>query len=369
MKLFSVGQSKVKTWRGCQQAYHFKYVEELQRKRTKRPFAFGTIIHRMIEANAQGDDPFGVLDEINLENLQIFASEREMYGDIIEDIRIIMEDYFIFHRDGLRFIPVRDENKEMRFAEHEFAIPLEELTREPKAKGIVFKGQVDGLGKTPNDLRWLIEHKSRDKLPNHDERWRNLQSTVYARAVKRLGWLKKVDGVCWNYIYSKAPTIPKPIKDGSRLSRQAIVTLPSVLRRALEQHNLKAEDHPELVSSAEASRKEYFQRFYVPVNQTVQDIIFNGFVETAIEMREGSGTKKCKNIGRHCSWCDYEPLCRTELTGGDVDFVRQGEFQNEDPEGYRRTSRAARAGGNSKDKETSDEKTRGQRTSKLRVLR
>lgn len=368
MKTFSVGQSKVKTWRGCQQAYHFKYVEELQRKRTKRPFAFGTIIHRMIEADAQGDDPFEVLDAINLENLKIFASEREMYGDIIEDIRIIMEDYFVFHKDGLRFIPVRDETKEMRFAEHEFAVPLEELTRTPGVKGIVFKGQVDGLGKTPNDLRWLIEHKSRDKLPNHDERWRNLQSTVYSRVVKHLGWLKKVDGVCWNYIYSKAPTIPKPIKDGSRLSRQAIVTLPSVLRRALEEHQLKAEDHPELVKSAEASRKEYFQRFFVPVNASVQDAIFNGFVETAIEMREGSGTKKCKNIGRHCSWCDYEPLCRTELTGGDVDFVRQGEFQNEDPEGYRRTNRRT-AGNTEATKETSDEKAGGKGTSKLRVLR
>lgn len=348
---YSVGQSKVKQWRNCRQAYHYKYVDNLQRKRTKRPFMFGKIVHRMIEAQAQEEDPFEILATIanDTENAPIFTAEKEMYGEIITDIEIIMRDYFDYHRDGLRMLPVPDETGELRFAEHEFAIPLGELTEGlykknrniPKlVEGVVFKGQVDGLGKTPNKLRWLVEHKSFDKLPNDDERWRNVQSVVYIRAVKHLKWMKVVDGVCWNYIKSKAPSIPQLLKDGKRLSVKEIVTLPSVVRATLKVHGLRVEDHAKLMQRAENSRNDYFQRIYTPVNQTVADMIFAGFVETAIEMRDNHGRRQDKNIGRHCSWCDYEPLCRTELTGGDVDFVRDGEFTREDPEAYRRTKRS-----------------------------
>lgn len=344
---YSVGQSKVKTWRNCRRAYYHKYEEKIQPKRSKRPFTFGRIVHRMIEAKAQEDDPFEVLKSIEVENLPVFTSEKEMYGEIVADIGVIMTDYFEYHDDGLRFIPVKDENDEYRFAEHEFAIPLEELVNRRDRKrvaGIVFKGQVDGLGKTPNGLRWLIEHKTFDRLPSDDERWRNVQSVVYRRAVLHLKWLKSMDGVCWNYVMSKAPTVPQLLKDGSRLSVREIVTLPSVVRAALQAHQLDpdTEDHKKLLERAEQSRRDYFRRVYAPVNTTVADKIFEDFVETAVEMRDCHDSKMGRNVGRHCSWCDYEPLCRADLTGGDVDFVRDAEFAPEDPEGYRRTKRSAK---------------------------
>jgi len=343
---YTVGQSKVKTWRSCRRQYHYKYEEGLQRKRTKRPFVFGRIVHRMIEAGAQEEDPMKILKDIEIDNLPIFTAEKEMYGEIITDIAVIMTDYFDYWRnvrpDGLRYVPVRDETGEYRFAEHEFDVPLDALVRKKDRKavqGIVFKGQVDGLGKTPNKLRWLIEHKSFDKMPGDDERWRNLQSVVYIRAVLYLGWMKQIDGVAWNYIMSKAPTIPQLLKSGERLSIREITTLPSVVRSVLKIHGLKEKDHAKLLERAEQSRREYFQRIYSPVNQTTADNIFDGFVETAIEMRDNAGRKKDMNIGRHCGWCDYEPLCRAHITGGDVEFVREGEFVVENPEAYRRTQR------------------------------
>lgn len=340
---YGVGQSKARAWRTCRQAYHYKYEEKIQRKRTKRPFMFGKMVHRMIEAKAQEDDPFEVLDQLEIDSLPIFTAEKEMYGEIVEDIRVIMENYFDFYDDGLTLVAVADESGEMRFAEHEFAVPMEDLVvgkaERKRVAGIVFKGQVDGLGRTPNKLRWLVEHKTHDKMPSDDDRWRNVQSIVYQRAVLALGWMKSVDGTCWNYVKSAAPTVPKLLKSGTRLSVQQICTLPSVVRATLKVHNLREEDHEELMLRAEQSRRDYFHRIYTPVNQSVSDMIFSGFVDTACEMRDNAGIKKDKNIGKHCSWCDYEPLCRAEFTGGDVDFVREGEFAPEDPEGYRRTKR------------------------------
>jgi hypothetical protein len=109
---------------------------------------------------------------------------------------------------------------------------------------------------------------------------------------------------------------------------------------AIKVHKLKIADHAKLMERAEASRNNYFQRIFTPVNETIADQIFDGFVETAIEMRDNAGRKKDQNIGRHCSWCDYEPICRAQLTGGDVDYVKSIEFVKEDPEAYRSGKRS-----------------------------
>jgi hypothetical protein len=277
----------------------------------------------MIEENANGRDPFKVIDEVTLEEQAMFTAERDMYGDILEDLRTIMTDYFAYWQPrDLVFLPVDGQ-----YAEHDFEIELDD--------GILFKGQVDGLGTTPSKLKWLVENKTFDKLPSDDHRWRNLQSVVYVKAIEELGWVKKIDGVCWNYIKSHAPTIPEVVSKGTRLSKSKITTLPSVVRRVLKENNLSEADHKEQLEHAEQSRDQYFQRIFTPLNRTTVDNIFNGFVETAIEMRDNHGKKKDKNLGRGCEWCDYEPICRAELTGGDVDFVKEREFNREDPEAYR----------------------------------
>lgn len=344
---YNVGQSKVRQYRQCKRAYYLKHHEELVRKKTRRPFLFGKVAHKMIEVESQGDDPRETLTEIacDIDNAKVFKAEKEMYGDIITDIGVIMEEYFSFHKDGVRFIPVPDEQGEMSYAEHSFAIPLEELASKSwrkAAQGIVFKGQVDGLAKTPNKLSWLFETKTFDKKPSDDDRWRNLQSSVYIPAVRHLGWLKRVDGVCWNYICSKPPSIPQLLKDGSRLSVKEITTFPSVVRATLKLHGLDhaSEDAKKLLERAEQSKRDYFDRVFTPVNATVIEKIFDGFVETAVEMRDNAGKSKTQNIGKHCGWCDYEPLCRAELTGGDVEYVKSTEYSKQDPEAYRTGKRS-----------------------------
>jgi hypothetical protein len=340
-KKYSVGQSKVRTWRGCRQQYHYKYEENLVRKTTRRPFAFGRLAHSVIEYEAQEEpDPIQkTIGAISLDDQVLFTAEKEMYGEILMDVATIMDDYLDYWReagggeDALQFVGLKDETGEMRFAEHEFEMDIDDQ--------IVFKGQIDGFGRTPNKLKWLVENKTFDNLPGEDERWRNLQSVVYIKAAVELGLMKTIDGVCWNYIRSKAPTVPQVLKDGTRLSKREITTLPRVVLKALRDNKLdpKLEDHVHLMERAEQSRREYFQRIFTPISREVHDNIWSGFLDSAHEMLEYHGRRKDKNIGRHCGWCDYEPICRAELTGGDVDFVKDREYSKEDPEGYRRTKR------------------------------
>lgn len=312
-KPFKVSQSKVKTWRRCRRAYHNKYVLGLKRRRVKRPFKFGNIIHSMLEAHANGDDPFDVLNTIALEEHKLFAAEKEMYGDIIEDIGIIMRNYFDYWGEDSIYML----RKGRQCAEHEFNIEIQ--------KGLVFTGKIDAVGKTPDKLKWLIEHKSFKKLPTEETRWRNLQSAVYFRAIEILGWWDNISGVCWDYTKSKPPSKPQLLKSG-KLSEKSIDTLPAVVMSTIREHRLNPKNYKKLLTDAENNQKNYFLRIFTPLNKSVVDKVFSGFVETAKELYQDHGTKFDQNIDLHCSYCDYEPLCRAELTNSDVEFVKEREY-------------------------------------------
>lgn len=307
---FNVSNSKINTYRRCKYAYHLRYVDKLRRKVKKRPLQFGTMIHEMLEADAEGKDPFELLEEMRQKQGKLFRTMIEEYGDIVEDVRVIMTEYFEFWDEkSLRFV-----RKNGKKAEHRFRVEI--------SPGIFLVGKIDGIGQTPNKLRWLIEHKSFTQMPNEDHRWRNLQSSIYIRVNEMLGW-QPVDGTCWDYIWSKTPGKPERTSTG-KMSRRAINTLPTRVIETLEAEGEKPRNFPELIKLAEENRSSYFKRIFNPVKKRVVDALWAEMLETSLEMREN--TSRVKTIDRHCDWCDYEGLCRAELQGSDVAFIREREY-------------------------------------------
>ncbi len=320
MARIKVSQSKIKNRRHCAQAFSFKYVEYLVRNKVKRPFQFGRMVHDMLEADANGKDPFRVLKKIGLDNAKLFAAEREMYGEIVEDVCDIMVEYFKYwDSDPLKFIKRKGKS-----AEHLFEMD--------HGDQITITGRIDILARTPrNRLKWVGEHKTFKKAWNDDHRWRDIQSCIYIRVAEMLGWLT-ADGMMWDYVKSKAPTRPMILKAGT-LSTKNIDSLPSVVIKTIRKHGLRVKDYPELIDAAEANRPNYFSREYTPRNDEVIDSVFEDFLATARDIADNPKPAPVKNIGRHCDWCDFEPLCRAELTGGDVDFLKEREYhvKEDDP--------------------------------------
>ena len=310
--MFKVSQSKVKLWRRCRQAYHYRYKEGLQKRRVARPLTFGRIVHEMLESYADGGNPFDVLTAIHLENKKLFDAEREEYGDIINDIYYIMREYFT-HYSGDSLVYVRKNKKS---SEHPFEIELMD--------GILWTGKIDAIAKTPNKFRWLVEHKTFNRMMSEDDRWRNLQSVTYIRAIDMLGW-RSVDGVCWDNISSKSPGVPEILKSGA-VSQRRLASLPSRIEAWLKEQGLDPKDHNELLERAAASRGDWFVRIFTPRKKNVVDIIFEEFKGTVREMVELDGRPPQRSIENHCSWCEFEPICRAALTGGDVDFVKEREY-------------------------------------------
>lgn len=314
--MVKVSQSKIKTWRKCKQAFHYRYKENLRKRRTSRPLRFGSIAHQMLEAYANGEDPFIVLGTIQATQRKLFAAEIDEYGDIVSDIRTIMTEYFSYY-DPKDLVYIRKKGKS---AEFEFSIEI--------APSTILTGKIDGVAQTRNKLRWLTEHKTFGKsVPNEDHRWKNLQSSFYLRVLEMLGW-KDLAGTCWDYIFSKSPPKPELLKNGT-LSRRATTTLPTRVMEAIRDYKLNPKDYKDLLTAAEESRDKYFMRIFNPVKKSVVDLQFKDMLISAREIADDK-LKPVRTIEQHCEYCDYEPLCRAELTDSDVDFVKEREYYVEE---------------------------------------
>jgi hypothetical protein len=309
MEVIKVSQSRVKLRQKCRQAHYYKYNEKLERKIKSRPLQFGSIMHEMLETQANKENPFEALEKIEAEQGQLFREQREELGDILDTAQIIFEAYQEHYKDD----PIKYLKLNGQFSEHELEVEI--------ADGIVLVMKLDGIIKTPNKLRWLLEHKTFKSLPGDDDRWRNIQVAVYFKGCDLLG-MRPFDGVCWNYVRSKEPTRPAINQDGS-MSRRKIDTLPAVVRQVAEDNEIKP--NKILLAHSESRIDTWFQRIYTPVSPQVIDLIFDDFLRTSFDIAEFPNRKE-RNIDKHCGWCDFEAICRAELTGGDPDFVKEREY-------------------------------------------
>lgn len=314
----NISQSKVKVWRQCHRQYYWKFVLMIQKKLRKRPFMFGGIAHEICEADFEGKDWNGVLDTIELDNKKLFKREIEMYGNIVEDMRDIMTDYFAYWEGtDSEVTPIKHNG---RRSEHEFRIELDDA--------LWFTGKIDAVVKAKK-MRWVMEHKTFSRMPGEDERWKSVQGSVYFRALEEMGF-PPIDGVLWDYISSKAPSVPGQLTSTGRISQARIDSVPSRLRRWIKENGFKRSDYAKLLESTRAGLSTRYIRLFSPVKRPVVDMIWNDFVDTAREIRDNHGTKQDMNVGKHCSWCDYQPLCKALLTGADVDWILKRDYQQED---------------------------------------
>jgi hypothetical protein len=264
----------------------------------------------MLETFANGGDPFETLDEINMDNRKLFKIEADELGNIVDDIRCIMTEYFIkWPENSLTYV-----RKNRKAAEHTFEIELFD--------GVKWRGILDSVAKSPNKLRWLVERKTFNRMPSEDHRWRNIQSATYFRANDIMGWAP-LDGACWDYIWSKPPDVPQILKSGA-ISRRQIQSLPTRIKWWFEDRGLPIDRS--LMQKTEVYRNKWFDRIFTTKKEKVVDFMFADFERSVREMVEHEDKDPVRTIDLHCDWCEYEALCRAELTGGDVDYVKEKEF-------------------------------------------
>jgi RecB family exonuclease len=308
------GYSMVKSYRRCPKQYEFKYKQNLQRKKPAAPLIRGTILHEMLHARATPKMKASkILAEYDAKFGELFREEREEYGeDFLGDIKRVYDGYLREY----------GSDEKIRFESSE-----EEISSEI-TKGIVYRGHIDKRIVTLADSRrWLMDHKTHKSIPEEKQRLTDYQILMYLWCYNTENPKKKADGIVWDYIRTKPPTIPETLKAGGLTQRANLDSDVSTYLRELNRLKLDQKPYAEyLASLAKRERGRFYQRIFLPApSKAITNEIVTDFIETSKTMH--TVKRFPRNLTRDCSWCEYYRLCNAELRGLDHGFVRNAEFE------------------------------------------
>lgn len=312
------GYSMVRTYRRCPKAYEYKYLQNLQRVAPPAPLIRGTIIHQILDARAistpSGKGFKTIMSEYREKYGTLFKEEQEMYGEnFLDNIERVYQGY-------LREYP--DEDLEY--------MSSEEFVSTPLVGDIIFQGHLDKRVFKDGRL-WVMDHKTHRNIPTEEQRFNDYQILMYVWAYNREHAKgDQIDGVIWDYIRTKPPTIPEPLVKGGLSQAKNIDT--DVYTYTRELVKLKLDPKPYKVFLAELAKRargKFYQRVYLPapskvmVEQVVQDFTQSSQIMHGLKVYP-------RTMTRDCSWCEYYRICNAELRGLDHKFVRNSEYKVEE---------------------------------------
>lgn len=316
----TVSFSRVKSYRRCHAQHDYKYNQNLARKRRAIPLLRGTILGEMLDARAMPHlvkkDPYKILAKYAKEHAKLFAEEREKYGDVPGDVRKLFEGYERKYAN---------ENLEYLGFEDFIALDL--------VKDIRFIGYIDKRVRDQQGRTFLMDHKSHKVIPTEDQRFTDLQKVFYIWAWNELNSNKPVTGFIWDYIRTKAPTVPELLKDGKSLQqRKDMDTDYWTYLGAIKRHKLDVNDYMEFLAMLKKKPDTRYIRVPMPKpNNAIIQHVLEDLKSTAVQIH--TSKSKDRNMTRMCPHdCDFYNLCRAEVSGLDAAFVRKNEYEEREPD-------------------------------------
>lgn len=309
--------SKAKTWRRCHKQFDYKYNQRLERKRKAAPLLRGSILHEMLDARAKmlmkqkTVTPTSVLKRYEKEFRQLFLEERDQYGDFISDIQRAFDTY-------CRSYP--DDSFEYLGVEEELILDL--------APGIQFIGYIDKrIRDKKRKLKYVVDHKTHRNIPDEEARFADLQMVFYVWGHNKKNPKDQVDGIVWDYIRTKPPTIPEQLKSGELSQRANIDTDVYTYKAEIDRLKLDPKPYMEFLKKLGERRNSFVERVFLPSPPKIMiDTAVSDLVSTAEQIRDFGSKLKDRNSSKDCSWCTFYNLCQAEMRGLDSDFIRKADF-------------------------------------------
>lgn len=324
--------SMLKTFRRCPKQAEFKYYHRLKPKRLASPLKRGTWIHALLEEFHKGGDWMAIHQKLSHQFTLLFDEEKDFYGDLPTEILTIMRSY-IWHY----------KSDPWEILETEFQV--EAILPD----GTLYRGKVDMIIRNQFGV-WLVDHKSNKTLPDHNFRLLDAQSALYLWAAREMGI--PAIGFIWNYIKWKAPSTPKLLKDGTRISDSACDTDYPTFVRALKKY--KAENPQFVIRDKDRVKAKQLlsQRYEFGKTQT-SDSFRRDILEKSDDMIErtiqGNYTTSQRMhsydfsdpdrvervVERGCTFsCSYVDICTVELEGGNMRPLLKQNYVVGDPNSY-----------------------------------
>ncbi len=318
---FVVHQSTLKCWRSCRRKYFYRYIMKLEKRKPPAPLLRGRVVHEMIEFMLEGKDPWVPYQEMVKQYSKLFDEEREKYGDMPVEVKLLMEGYFKWYKkDPLKPITPKGSKKK---AEHKFSVKLTD--------SILLEGMIDVVVQDSAKRVWLGDHKTHKQLPAGDVKYSDIQSALYTWVMPQIGF-PSPNGVVWNYLRWKAPTIPELLKNGEMSRRKGIDTTWDVYRAALVENKLDPKNYQDMKEELEGKEGDFYVRSYLPVKKQMQETLVEEAQITAREIKRKGGKDTTRTTDKQCSWCEYYEICNAELRGLDTDFMMKKLYKEKGEE-------------------------------------
>lgn len=189
----------------------------------------------------------------------------------------------------------------------------------------MFEFKADGYVKDVNKRRWLKENKSFKKMPTEEVRFTDIQSTLYCWGFEEHG--HKVDGILWDYICTKVPTVPDVLKKGGLSKRMNIDSTYDTYYAEIIKHGLDPEDYSDILDNLRGREDRFYRRIWMPSPKPIIRTVVQEIKETALEIAYLGDKLKSRNIGIHCKQCSYYSLCQADLRGLDKEFIMEREYK------------------------------------------
>lgn len=310
-----VSNSMVKLWRKCPQAYHYRWVQGIEHRRHTLPLVRGTLVHELIENYYLGKDWKKILARFEKEFNQLMEEEKEYYGDLPGEAKRLMEGY-VKKYSGQKEKPLAVE-----LSFYDNPVPLTDR--------VALTGKIDLILENKEGV-WVTEHKTHKQIPNESDRLTDLQTVIYIKMAEHAGF-KGIRGVMWDYLRTKAPTVPYVLRRGGLTRKKKLDTDYDTFMQAILDNKLDPKDYIEELERA--AKNPFYIRRYMPRSEAISDRLIRELEITALQM------EKLKDFPyRHlnkfnCQGCEFRSLCEAELMGLDSSFIRAKEYKKAEPRG------------------------------------
>lgn len=309
--------SRLKLWGFCNQAHFFRYVEKIEPMVTARPLKFGSHLHALLAADKGAEPVEAVLERVDKEYQAMFVEEREFYGNLPEDLRTVFGGYKKFW-----------EVEDLYYVYH---LVEAELGPVPLTKYTSLTIRPDRVAQDiRNGKEFLFETKTGKSIPSEDYRLWDMQTFLYIWGMRELG--HNIDGIIWDHVRSKVPTIPQALKKGGLSQAKNIDTTYDVYYKAILDNGLNPDDYEEFLKSLVGKENKFYRRVKLPVKENMLLPVVEGARRTSLEIYHLGKCTPVKNISRNtCGMCSFRPICEAELLDLDVDYVKETQFRPRPP--------------------------------------
>lgn len=327
---YQISQSAYAAWLRCEQKYDYAFVRRLRPRVASTAPQLGTVLHeylaayyRGLKATCTAQDAHSAAVATGIHNPE---REREVnaYARILafagrtDEAREFDELIPRAERIAHRYYEARGREDAERY-EVEM---VEQALSVEAAPGVTSISIIDlVLLDRMTGYRHLVEHKSTTTVPPSSVRLRDFQTLLYAAVLER--WGKPIDSVMWNYLRTKEPTVPEPLKKGGLTRRADIDTTWEVYLSALKENGIDPvfyEDMRDRLAPRELT--VFFPRYRHDI-VVAPDIILRDYATVAgrirnARMRWQSGADvPVRSLTRDCDYCEFYRICEAVIVGGD----------------------------------------------------